>query len=939
MNRSQNSTSHSQYWINLPPCEYIQLAMITGGVLLRYGGPDEEMVELAQLGQIETIIKAKESISLDALFSIHPLVLLPPQKPCRVLLEGAPGVGKSMLALHICQKWAQGASFLTKFDLVVLVYLRDQAIQNASTLADILPAGNLKEAQMAAAQIQACHGQNTLFVFDGWDEFPPDLQMDSLVSTIIHEPEKLSLHKSTIFITSRPVSSRNIHYQQVEILGFTRLQIHEYIKKALNGNSTHIQKLVQHLKDYPVIEGYCYIPLHAAILVYVYLTMNGVLPTTLQQLFSNLVLCCIVREQETHGSNLILPGLTSLDDLPQDLKSHLCDLCVLAYEGVMQEKVVFYQRDLKTYNIPASLPSMGLLQAVEGITFLSKSHSYNFLHLSVQELLAAYHISQLKPSEQLQIFQQLIGSARFQAVLKYYSGITKLKNSAIQNFIKKEYIAASNFVSDLPFQILHCFFEAQQPSLCRLFGSKFQKLHLDAEHLKPVDILTIGYIISSLLAISIAPMQLTIMYINDHKLKLLITELSKYPAAGRTSTSSTLSGKLVMHLYMPHFYTNGAEFIASHIKQSQAINELVVCNNYTENAQNVEDALLFFAEALQTNNQLTTLDLHGMNFHYSEANGAALVQMLVLNKSLTHLDLSNNIKISDPGACCIFQGLHHNTTLVHLNLSSTGIMKTSFEFLTEALQANKALAHLNLSDNNISDSGAHCIFRGLHHNTTLVHLNLSSTRITMASTQFLAEMLQANKGLAHLNLSYNNISDSGAHFIFQGLHHNTTLVHLNLSSTGITMASTQFLAEMLQVNKAVAHLNLSYNNISDSGACCIFQGLEHNTTLTHIDLCKTSITGEGTVMCIAQTLDSNCSLQTLDISDNMLILDHTFFHITKSLESNSTLRKLTMFLTGSFPKIAARDNTLAPIVKQIQAVCSERARKGLHRIKFCFNYN
>ena len=939
MTRSQSCTS--QHWAYLPPCEYIQLAMITGGVILRYGEPEEEMVELAQLGQIETIMKAKKSISLAALFSINPLVLLPSQKPCRVLIEGAPGVGKSTFALHICQEWAQGASFLTKFDLVVLVYLRDQAIRNARSLADILPAGSLKEAQMAATQIQACHGQSVLFVFDGWDEFPPDLQKNSLVSTILQKPEKLSLHKSTIFITSRPVSSGNVLRfvnQQVEILGFTRLQIHKYIKEALNGNTTDIQKLVEHLEDHPNIEGYCYIPLHAAMLVYVYLTMNGVLPTTLHQLFSNLVLCCIAREQETHGSDGILPK--SLDDLPWGLKSHLRDLCVLAYEGVMQDKIVFYQRDLKTYNVPSSLPSMGLLQAVEGITFFSKSHSYNFLHLSVQELLAAYHISQLKPSEQLQIFQQLIESARFPAVLKYYSGITKLKNSAIQNFIKKEYIAASNFVSALPFQILHCFFEAQQPSLCWLFGSKFQKLRLDAEYLNPVDILAIGYIISSLLAMSKAPMQLTIMHINDHQLKLLITELSKYPAAGRTSTSSTLSGKLVMHLYIPHFYTNGAELIASHIKQSPAINELVVCNNYyTENAQNVEDALLFFAEALQTNNQLTTLDLHGMNFHYSEANGAALVQMLVLNKSLTHLDLSNNIKISDPGACCIFQGLHHNTTLVHLNLSSTGIMKTSFEFLTEALQANKALAHLNLSDNNISDSGAHCIFRGLHHNTTLVHLNLSSTRITMASTQFLAEMLQANKGLAHLNLSYNNISDSGAHFIFQGLHHNTTLVHLNLSSTGITMASTQFLAEMLQVNKAVAHLNLSYNNISDSGACCIFQGLEHNTTLTHIDLCKTSITGEGTVMCIAQTLDSNCSLQTLDISDNMLILDHTFFHITKSLESNSTLRKLTMFLTGSFPKIAARDNTLAPIVKQIQAVCSERARKGLHRIKFCFNYN
>ena len=886
MTRSQSCTS--QHWAYLPPCEYIQLAMITGGVILRYGGPEEEMVELAQLGQIETIIKAKESISLDALFSLNPLVLLPSHKlkPCRVLLEGAPGVGKSTFALHICQKWAQGASFLTKFDLVVLVYLRDQAIQNARTLADILPASSLKEAQMAAAQIQACHGQSVLFVFDGWDEFPPDLQENSLVSTIIQKSEKLSLHKSTIFITSRPVSSGNILKfvnQQVEILGFTRLQIHEYIKKALNDNSTEIQKLVQHLEDYPVIEGYCYIPLHAAILVHVYISTKGVLPTTLHQLFSNLVLCCIVREQETHGSGRI-PKLNSLDGLPQDLKSHLHHLCVLAYEGVMQDKVIFYPRDLKTYNIPPSLPSMGLLQAVEGITVSSESCSYNFLHLSVQELLAAYHISQMYSSKQLKIFKALIRSPRFQAVLRYYSGITKLKNSAIQGFICERYIAGSNVVNHRFQNIMHCFFEAQQPSLCRLFSSKFQILNLYAPNLNSVYFLTMGFIITSLLTMpSVASNErhLTIMCINDHQLKLLITELSKYFIARRTSPSSVLSGKLVMRLYQPHFDTNGPELIASHIKQSPAISELAVCNNNcTKNTRTVEDTLLLFAEALQTNACLTTLDLHGMNFHYTEANGAALTKMLALNKSLTHLDLSNNTKISDSGACHIFQGLHNNTTLVHLNLSSTGITKASTELLAEILQVNKAIAHLNLSDNNISDSGACCIF--------------------------------------------------------QGLHCNTTLVQLSLSSTGITKASTELLAEMLQINKAIAHLNLSNNDISDSGACCIFHGLKDNTTLTHLDLDKTSITAEGAV-CIAQTLYSNRSLQTLNISDNMLIFSHTFFQITKSLESNSTLRKLNMFLTGSFQR-AARDTTLAPIIEQIQAVHSIRAKKRLHPIEICFNF-
>ena len=294
---------------------------------LRRGDREEEMVRLAQQGRIEIIMSHKQSIDLNNLFlppvqQMQPLVVLPPPPPHpRVLLiEGAPGGGKSTLTLHICHQWAQYASFLDRFDIVVLAYLRDQAIQNATTLAGILPAtcSTLEMSQMVASQLQSSGGSNVLFVFDGWDEFPSYLQDKSLVSTIIRQPHKLSLHQSTVLITSRPVSSGNLLHiadRRVEILGFTQHQIRDYIEKALYGNSTHIQKLVQHLEEHPVIEGYCYIPLHAAILVHIFLTMKGALPTTHHELFCNLVLCCIVRELDTHESENDTSEVCSLDDL------------------------------------------------------------------------------------------------------------------------------------------------------------------------------------------------------------------------------------------------------------------------------------------------------------------------------------------------------------------------------------------------------------------------------------------------------------------------------------------------------------------------------------------------------------------------------------------------------------------------------------------------
>ena len=97
----------------------------------------------------------------------------------------------------------------------------------------------------------------------------------------------------------------------------------------------------------------------------------------------------------------------------------------------MQNKVVSLPSpDLRKFNLPANLQSLGLLQAVEGLTLHSKSLSYNFLHLSVQELLAAYHISHIDSSKQLEVFKRMFGGSRFQAVLHYYSGFTKLANPA-----------------------------------------------------------------------------------------------------------------------------------------------------------------------------------------------------------------------------------------------------------------------------------------------------------------------------------------------------------------------------------------------------------------------------------------------------------------------------------------------------------------------------
>ena len=758
---------------------------------IRRGGPEEEMIRLAQQGKIETILRHKESIDLVDLFPLtlrspQPLVVLPPPPPGRVcLIEGAPGGGKSTFALHICHQWVQGASWLANFDLVILAYLRDETIQNASILADIIPARNTEMSQSTASQLQANDGMNVLFIFDGWDEFPPNKMKSSLVSTILRQPHKLSLHQSTVLITSRPVATGNLLHiadRRVEILGFTRKQIREFIKKALDGNRTQIQQLVQHLEEHPVIEGYCYIPLHSAILVHIFLTMKGALPTTHHELFCDLVLCCIVREQETHEPDTILPVMSSLTDLPDDIKSKLNNLCLLAYKGVIQEKIIFYLEDLLTSDI--NLPSLGLLQATEGLTLCSKSRSFNFLHLSVQELLAAYHISQMDSSEQVKVFKKLFGSPRFQAVLQYYCGFTKLDNPEIQQFVSSYYGNQSSLKEFLP--ILHCFFEAKQPSLTQLVDpNKFMSDRSHTGSLSPVDFLAVGYFIVSFLYTSTVntPILYLMMdnHVEDHCLRLLLNELSKNPFGGEVPTSAgAFSEKLVLQLHNPSI--TGFKYIASYLKRIPLISELTLTN--VNNWSALQD---FVAEMLHTK-MVTKLSIE--NCTPKRFSNFTTCMKFVFYKPLTELELSS---LTEEQVCNIITHLQHNTTtLVKLSLSDT-ITADTAQSLVKIPQVNRSLTHLNLAlvthldldldldypytckDNRIIS----LIFSALEHNTTLLHLVFRVRDISKVDAERIAKTLKSNQSLLTIDISCANVNRID--IILSALKFNTTLKKMCIS--------------------------------------------------------------------------------------------------------------------------------------------------------------
>ena len=139
----------------------------------------------------------------------------------------------------------------------------------------------------------------------------------------------------------------------------------------------------------------------------------------------------------------------------------------------------------------------------------------------------------------------------------------------------RDFICTQHGLNILP--LLHCFFEAQDLSLCKLVKSRYihSKISFNFE-LNPVDYLAIGYFITSLLSVpSDTPyLEVRIGKINDHQLKLLLVELSKYSVTAGASRGLEL--ELCNKYYNTQITDETVMLIASHLKQSPVISELTM---------------------------------------------------------------------------------------------------------------------------------------------------------------------------------------------------------------------------------------------------------------------------------------------------------------------------------------------------------------------------
>ena len=349
-----------------------------------------------------------------------------------ILIEGAPGVGKTTFSWEFCRKWGRG-NILQDHSLLLLLPLRDNNLKEAKTLSDLFYHPNSELQQAVVQEVTSNQGQGVAIWLEAWDELDHEpREKASVFLDLIHGK---ILPFTTVFVTSRPWASEHLRKncghritQHVEILTSSKDQIAHCISKAEAEAqpSSFAAKFTDYLSSNPVIRAAMYTPVTAKMAAEVFTwSQHTESPplTTMTELFTAYTLKTLVdhlsKHPVYHKQQL---KVTTFSDFPTDVYKQFQDLCRMAYEGILnRQRLVF-----SAANLPTGFDTLGLMQEVPQLYTESIASSYHFIHLTLQEYLAAVHISQLSAHEQTGLIQEHVNSGHFKMTMRFLAGCTKL---------------------------------------------------------------------------------------------------------------------------------------------------------------------------------------------------------------------------------------------------------------------------------------------------------------------------------------------------------------------------------------------------------------------------------------------------------------------------------------------------------------------------------
>ncbi|TWW71378.1 NACHT, LRR and PYD domains-containing protein 3 [Takifugu flavidus] len=395
-------------------------------------------------------------------------VLSEQQRHIRVVLtNGVAGVGKTFSVQKFSLDWAEGLenqdiSLVLPLSCRELNLIRDEQHSLLSLLHVFHPT-------LQKIRAEDLTVWKLLFIFDGLDEsrFSLDFNKHQLISDVT---QTCSSHQIPPSCVDRIT----------EVRGFTDSQKEEYFRRRFSDEDLS-KRIISHIKASRSLHIMCLIPVFCWITAIVLEDMmtrdqRGELPKTLTDLYSHFLRVQIKRKKQKYGGKQRPEELTEAD------KELLLKLGRLAFEHLEKGNIMFYSEDLEQCGLDVSEVSVysGVCTEIfkrESVIF--QKSVYCFVHLSIQEFLAAvymFHLYTIKNKRIMESFLKYLKPNDFfrRALMK------SLKNGDHPETIQKvlnnlKEVNSDKISPDRSINIFHCLMEMKDQSVHQEIAS-FLKL-------------------------------------------------------------------------------------------------------------------------------------------------------------------------------------------------------------------------------------------------------------------------------------------------------------------------------------------------------------------------------------------------------------------------------------------------------------------------------
>ena len=898
-----------------------------------------------------------------------------------IMIEGGPGMGKTTLAINICKCWAKD-ELLRGYDAVVLLTLRDPEIQASKTIGDLLLIPSDKIRDSVLEEIIQSHGERICFILEGLDELPNHLKRSPLFTKLI---EKLS--KCMLIYTCRPGSSfPSVHASQtICINGFTEESVDEYISKTFENEPEKALKLKSQVHNNPEVIKILHIPINVAIICLIFFYYLK-LPNRLTELYTLLCLRLILRHIVKRTPNVEqIKKLCSLNDLPAEISAEFSQLCYIAYKGICDKKIIFSSADLHDMGIIENqISGLGLLLVAPSTSIYGMKKSYNFLHMTLQEFCAAWHLSTVSTEEQMELFNlyfhskfadDSLGGINSDIIWRFYSGITQLKNVNIAEVTVPH--RSTFFVKKLMIKLIELLYEAGNDLLCQNVSNYFSGVmdfsyelfdsFIDSNH-------DINYNINSL-KYFLSQYQGNIEYINfgasfsfddanDKMFKVIVSSLEKVlkPKNNDLVFNVSLSGisahsfsalanllrghqHHIVKLYFKEFHKEYLYLLPQMLSSNKILKVLSIKRSSLgcEGADCLTNCKNLYLQELRLpfcklggpdpseKRDYEMLKRFGFPFCELGTSGADQIgKMLSQNNSIIYIDLSYN-NFDDDGVERLVHHLKDNRTLHSLDLRGNQITPLSAVYLREII--NNLLCIKLSSNKSLGHVGIYLILESI--TVPMEHIDLCGREASYCYKSF-AAILDKVK-----SISFTIPEDhEGCKVICKALANAKMLEQLKIS--GMNDLNHHDILNAVEQNNNINTLDINYANFTDEHGADLAKFIKNNKSLsTLLVSCSEELSSKGLLL-IADALTVNTSITEMAISNGYYhVSPKCMLEFLYELKQACTLKWLRLWISVELPYHCWSDQSEfnRKIDALIEQINYSRSIKGIDPLELEIDYS